>query len=51
MYLCHMSEKDMHLLSKQGYLGKQCISKLKICKHCVLGNRKKLISPLQPNIS
>jgi len=42
MCLGHMSEKGMHLLSKQGSLGKQGISKLEFCKHCVFGKQKKV---------
>jgi len=42
MRLGHMSEKGMHLLSKQGSLGKQGISKLEFCKHCVFGKQKKV---------
>lgn len=40
MRLGHMSEKGMHLLSNQGRLGKQGISKLEFCKHCVFGKQK-----------
>jgi hypothetical protein len=42
MRLGHMSEKGMHLLSKQGHLGKHGISKLEFCKHCVFGKQKKV---------
>lgn len=42
MRLGHMSEKGMHLLSKQGRLGKQGIGKLEFCKHCVFGKQKKV---------
>ena len=37
MRLGHMSEKGMHLLSKQGSLGKYGIGKLEFCEHCVFG--------------
>ncbi|KAE9598653.1 putative GAG-pre-integrase domain-containing protein [Lupinus albus] len=47
MRLGHMSEKDMHLLSKQGHLGKHGIGKLEFCKHCVFWKQKKLVSLLQ----
>jgi len=47
MRLGHMSEKGMPLLSKQGRLGKQGISKLEFCKHCVFRKQKKLVSLLQ----
>ncbi|KAL6521554.1 hypothetical protein OROGR_018123 [Orobanche gracilis] len=42
MRLGHMSEKGMHLLSKQGHLGKHGIGKLEFCKHCVFGKQKKV---------
>jgi hypothetical protein len=42
MRLGHMSEKGMHLLSKQDRLGKQGIDKLEFCKHCVFGKQKKV---------
>jgi len=42
MRLGHMSEKGMHLLSKQGYLGKHVIGKLEFCKHCAFGKQKKV---------
>ncbi|XP_019459949.1 PREDICTED: uncharacterized protein LOC109359708 [Lupinus angustifolius] len=42
MRLGHMSEKDIHLLSKQVHLGKHDISKLEFCKHCVFGKQKKV---------
>jgi len=44
MRLGHMSEKGMHLLSKQGYLGKHVIGKLEFCKHCAFGKQKRLVS-------
>ncbi|CAL0321279.1 unnamed protein product [Lupinus luteus] len=53
MRLGHISEKGMHLLSKQGHLGKHDIGKLEFCKHCVFGKKKRLVSPLQltvPNV-
>ena len=42
-----MSEKGMHLLSKQGHLGKYGIGKLEFCEHCVFGKQKELVSLLQ----
>ena len=42
MRLGHMSEKGMHLLSKQGYLGKHVIGKLEFCKHCAFGKQKRV---------
>ena len=42
MRLGHMSEKGMHLLSKQGFLGKHGIGKLEFCKHCVFGKQKRV---------
>jgi hypothetical protein len=40
MCLGHMSEKGMHLLSKQGSLGKHGIGKLEFCEHCTFGKQK-----------
>ena len=42
MRLGHMSEKGMHLLSKQGILGNQGIDKLEFCEHCVFGKQKRV---------
>lgn len=42
MHLGHMTEKGMHLLSKQGRLGKQGIDKLEFCKHYVFWKQKKV---------
>ena len=41
MRLGHMSEKGMHLLSKQGSLGKHGIGKLEFCEHCIFGKQKR----------
>ena len=41
MHLGHISEKGMHLLSKQGYLSKHVIGKLEFRKHCAFGKQKK----------
>jgi hypothetical protein len=35
--LGHMSEKEMHLLSKQGSFGKHGMGKLEFCDHCIFG--------------
>ncbi|KAK3034397.1 hypothetical protein RJ639_033668 [Escallonia herrerae] len=35
--LGHMSERDMDVLSKQGFLGSKKIRKLDFCEHCVFG--------------
>ena len=44
MRLGHMSEKGLHLLSKQGYLGKHVIGKLDFANTVLLGNKKRLVS-------
>jgi hypothetical protein len=41
MRLGHMSEKVMHLLGKQGSLGKLGIGKLEFCEHCNFGKQKR----------
>ena len=37
----HMSEKGMHLLNKEGSLGKHDIGKLEFCEHCIFGKQKR----------
>ena len=38
----HMSERGLHVLSKQGLLCGQKIGKLDFCKQCVLGKQHKV---------
>ncbi|KAK3031870.1 hypothetical protein RJ639_035640 [Escallonia herrerae] len=39
MHLGHMSERGMHVLSKQGLLGSKKIEKLNFCEHCVFSKQ------------
>ena len=38
----HMSERELHVLSKQGLLCGQKTRKLDFCKHCVFGKQHKV---------
>ena len=40
--LGHISEKGLHILLKQNLFGKDVISKLDFCDHCILGKHYRL---------
>lgn len=40
--LGHLSDKNLHILKKQGHLGNEKIEKVSFCEHCIYGKQKKL---------